>query len=372
MLQRINGTELADSPKPVIQPKLSAALSKAQQACKAVEKDSRNDFHRYAYASAESIIAEAKMAMAGTGLSVMPHSPRMITNGPQQMLHRAVTIMHESGESVEMEPIEWPICPDRGRPLDKAYAAAMTTSLAYFLRDLLLMPRVDPSDDISGRDDRDREPSRQPQKQDSEAGKPDLKNDAFFYAEFDRVAALRHVNTPDECRKYLKFVMSSAKYRDVAADSGWRFDLMRALDSGKFDEAMRPRPAKATAEPPKPVAKIGGDPKVDSPAPVEPMPVQAKPVEPPEQEVTAEDLQPMESFWAWMKHVLPPTVPEKDIVAAVTAHAKGMRKTPEQLPGNYLLRIFLAAKDGRFGIPGGRITDPPSVPLAQVVDETPL
>jgi len=48
----------------------------------------------------------------------------------------------------------WPVVPDRGRPPDKALASALTTSLAYLLRDLLLMPRVDPADDLAGREDR--------------------------------------------------------------------------------------------------------------------------------------------------------------------------------------------------------------------------
>jgi phosphoribulokinase len=39
---------------------LYAAVAKAQAHARGVEKDSTNTFHRYKYASAESLIAEAK------------------------------------------------------------------------------------------------------------------------------------------------------------------------------------------------------------------------------------------------------------------------------------------------------------------------
>ncbi len=43
---------------------------------------------------------------------------------------------------------EWPIVPERGRPLDKAIASAKTSSLGYLLRDLMVAPRVLPGDDM--------------------------------------------------------------------------------------------------------------------------------------------------------------------------------------------------------------------------------
>ena len=51
--------------------------------------------------------------------------------------------------------LDWPIIPEKGRPWDKAHAGALTSSLAYFLRDLLLMPRVEEGTDMDS-GDRDR------------------------------------------------------------------------------------------------------------------------------------------------------------------------------------------------------------------------
>jgi lysozyme len=46
------------------------------------------------------------------------------------------------------------------RPLDKAVATAMTYNLGYFLRGLLLLPRVEEGTDVDQRDDRTHEPKQ--------------------------------------------------------------------------------------------------------------------------------------------------------------------------------------------------------------------
>ena len=53
-------------------------------------------------------------------------------------------------------PFGVPVLPEKGRPIDKAEAGARTYALSYFLRDLLLIPRVDEGSDVDQRDDRDR------------------------------------------------------------------------------------------------------------------------------------------------------------------------------------------------------------------------
>ena len=140
-------------------PLLAGALVKAQTQCRAVEKDARNTFHKYAYASAEAIIEEAKGPLNACGLALMPVG--LHVNGHEKdgenryELEREFLLLHESGQSLAIK-CHWPICPDKGRPLDKATASADTTSLAYTLRDLLLMPRVDPADDMNTRNDPDK------------------------------------------------------------------------------------------------------------------------------------------------------------------------------------------------------------------------
>ena len=145
-------------------PELAKALAKAIAGCHSVAKDARNEFHKYDYASADAIINEARKALAEAGLVVVPVEASV--NGSEREgadrfeLVRTFLLLHESGESVPMRVV-WPICTERGRPLDKATGAADTLSLSYLLRDLLLMPRVDPADEVNARDDR---PRREPAK----------------------------------------------------------------------------------------------------------------------------------------------------------------------------------------------------------------
>ena len=146
---------LAD-PRPASYPNLAKALAAAQRACKAAPLDGHNDFHKYAYSTAESIIETARAALAGSGLAVLWYRTSIDGHdrqGPDRFeFHRWGILMHESGESIPLEMV-WPIVPDKGRPLDKAAASADTTSLAYFLRNLLNMPRADRQDDLAGRQD---------------------------------------------------------------------------------------------------------------------------------------------------------------------------------------------------------------------------
>jgi hypothetical protein len=141
--------------RPVIPstPNLAKALAAAQQKCRAVSKDAKNSYHAYKYASAEAIIAEAKAALADTGLALAPIEQQVEESGGRYQLHRRFLLTHESGECLPLS-VSWPVMPDRGRPLDKAAGAAATSSLSYLLRDLLMMPRVDGEDDVAARADK--------------------------------------------------------------------------------------------------------------------------------------------------------------------------------------------------------------------------
>lgn len=144
---------------------LAAALAAAREHCKPAAKDSYNDYHKYDYASCEGIINESKKALDGTGLSLIAKAPKLCVMGSGNLavyeMIREVTLIHKSGEWLPLGEIHWPVCPDKGRPLDKAYASAITTSLAYFYRDLLTMPRVNQEDDLAGRKDSEK-PAKQP------------------------------------------------------------------------------------------------------------------------------------------------------------------------------------------------------------------
>src|SRR5690606_34925850 len=93
---------------------------------------------------------------------LIPHEKKMQRIEGHAVLCRSYLITHMSGESISAQQ-EWPIVPENGRPFDKAAAAAATASLAYFLRDLLLLPRVEEGTDLDD-DSRDKQPPPPPPK----------------------------------------------------------------------------------------------------------------------------------------------------------------------------------------------------------------
>ncbi len=132
---------------------LAAGLVAAQRAAKAVHKDSKNKFHGYNYASGEAVIAEAKEALSAGDLAffMKGYSIRMLDGTACDMggVEESATavfptyiLVHASGEREEMPASPTPIMPEKGRPPDKALAAALTYNLAYTLRGLLMLPRV--------------------------------------------------------------------------------------------------------------------------------------------------------------------------------------------------------------------------------------
>lgn len=156
--------------------KLALALSKAQAKSKPIEHDALNQFHKYRYTSSEAIIEAAIETLAGCELAVIPTRQDIDRTKPEIELVSTFILAHSSGEHLVMER-RWPIIPDKGRPLDKATAAAATVSLAYLLRDLLLMPRVDQATDMSGRNDSHYQPSYQSQHNQQQPQQPPPQDD---------------------------------------------------------------------------------------------------------------------------------------------------------------------------------------------------
>ena len=135
-----------DETAPPSRAALSAALVAAQRAAVGVHKSSRNSFHKYDYASAEQIIWVATKALTGAGLALICIASE-ITGEGQLYLRRHFDLIHEGGGSKVLSQV-WPIVPEKGRPLDKAVAAADTAGLGYLLRSLLLLPRVEKGTDL--------------------------------------------------------------------------------------------------------------------------------------------------------------------------------------------------------------------------------
>ena len=125
-------------------PTMAEALAKAQAMADRIDKDSRNDFARYDYTSAESMMDMWTQIAGPLGLSLYPAS--LAIDG--DILRACWVIEHAASGDARDIRADWPIVTGKGKPLDKALASARTSSLGYLIRDLLVAPRVHPTDDM--------------------------------------------------------------------------------------------------------------------------------------------------------------------------------------------------------------------------------
>ena len=153
-------------------PSIHAAVVAAAAATSGVSKSARNDFSKYDYTSAESMILHSKAPLADAGLTAMctgfnihktAVDPYMKADYPVAVC--TFVLVWEGGETMEQR-IDWPIIPKKGTPLDKSAAAALTTAHGYYLRGLLGIPRGMGEDDMDRRKDDDHERGRTPQRND--------------------------------------------------------------------------------------------------------------------------------------------------------------------------------------------------------------
>lgn len=159
--------------------KLFAALVQAQKAARAVDLDGQNQHQRYRYATSENVIDEGRIALNSAGLSlwsagyelgaVQAMAPVKGARPVEEWITTVTVtyvLAHESGNSISFKRV-WPAIVQSGRELDKAVAGALTTGLAYAVRDLLLIPR---DDDKAAMDRRDPpvEEKREPERRESE------------------------------------------------------------------------------------------------------------------------------------------------------------------------------------------------------------
>ena len=121
----------------------------AQSDADFVTKDSRNAFQKYSYTSAESMFNVWTKLASKHGLVLTPlHCGRVEAIHDKLELNMMWVLRHVgSSEQIEIEG-QWPIVEGKGRPFDKAVASARTAGLNYMIRDLLVVPRVDPTDDM--------------------------------------------------------------------------------------------------------------------------------------------------------------------------------------------------------------------------------
>lgn len=136
---------------------IASALVKAQATVKPVEKDSTNSFHKYKYASSDDVVAVGREALVGAGLALArvgwSHTP--LTEHEPARINVQYMLTSSDGECWMCPLASVPVLPEKGRPEDKAEAAALTYSHGYMVLGLLQMERRDEGA-VDQRDDRDR------------------------------------------------------------------------------------------------------------------------------------------------------------------------------------------------------------------------
>ena len=146
--QKTSGGRPARAPKDP-QRLILAALQAAQADADQVAREGINVGGGYVYARAEDMIRGAKEVLARHKLAVFPVATRTERHpaahgvGVETYLVRTWTLVHLTHGTLSLGDHAWPVVPETGRPFDKAWAAADTSSLAYFLRNLLQLPRTE-------------------------------------------------------------------------------------------------------------------------------------------------------------------------------------------------------------------------------------
>jgi hypothetical protein len=142
---------------PIMSPAVLVALEAAQKTVKAAVKRTPHTQYGYKYATAEEVVKIGKVALRDAGLlfylvSAQYEAAPTVT-GPESGTGKAIfrygLSLVATGETGFLV-YEVPVCPNKGRPADKAFFAGDTESMAYALRGLLLIARPG-ADDITGR-----------------------------------------------------------------------------------------------------------------------------------------------------------------------------------------------------------------------------
>lgn len=133
-------------------PALFAALAKAQSEVSTVGKDGENKHGNYNYATAESMIREARKRLAANGLAFVaschvcqPSKAPSGDIGKRFIYAEVVTewrLVHVEGACIAGWT-EMPALANTLTPPDKAIMAASTYSRGYILRDLLMIDRAE-------------------------------------------------------------------------------------------------------------------------------------------------------------------------------------------------------------------------------------
>ena len=255
-IQRVASRAAEDRPRLVPPPltwgaAFAAALAEAQGRVSMVAKDAKNTHLNYKYASAESLIEEARGAMSASGLSVLAVGSRMVPEDhPIVMgdkgkplarvlgrLHVDYLMLHKSGEYMTTTA-STPVILEAGKPEDKAEATAATYNLGYMLRGLMLLSRGEDGG-ADARDDRDHEPAR-----DHRRPEPAPEDDKPTATELEASAKFAAANTLEEHAAAAKFAMTLVNSGQIGARA-----RARLSNQGRARAAELAAAAKAGADP---------------------------------------------------------------------------------------------------------------------------
>lgn len=206
---------------------LASALLAAQSALPSVGKDSKNSFHHYNYTSSEAMIAACRTVLHGAGLVLRRAGWKFDGTAEGGVVtSQFVLSCPVSNESVTDE-VGWVAIPEKGRPIDKCLASALTASMGYYLRDLLLVPRED-ENEMDKRDDRTFEPRKVSARTESTT-LPNKSTQNAPTASQTQQEAPRSIPTP-------KATASTPKASERSSEA-----------AGAFSEVLASRPAKDCA-----------------------------------------------------------------------------------------------------------------------------
>lgn len=126
---------------------LLRALMRAQKRAAAIERDSHNE--RYAYTSAESMLEYCRGILLKHGLLAEVRSSKIeATDGGMHKVVRVFELHYlRKGGGSRRYTVETLL--GGQATAEHATASALTTSLAYWLRDLLMLPRREPEEDLN-------------------------------------------------------------------------------------------------------------------------------------------------------------------------------------------------------------------------------
>ena len=136
-------------------------LLEAQKALQGVGKGSNNSFHNYNYTSEKRCWLHVEKLCIRQDWPALEKAGKLLaTNTIQPLRWSNARCGYLKLEGILDSQFHYPICPGNGRPLDKAVSAALTTGLSYWLRDLLLLPRIDGLE-VDTRDDQNWNPEQE-------------------------------------------------------------------------------------------------------------------------------------------------------------------------------------------------------------------